>query len=307
MDIDVIIPVYNGADFVSDALSSALGQSLPPRRVIVVDDGSTDATPVILSAVRDPRLLVLRKANGGLSSARNAGLQAAESDWVAFLDADDVWLPRKLEFQSLVVRASTPDLALVYCDYDEIDAAGHPMERGAGSFRLDPTVRGRVIARLWEGNLVCSSGSGVLVRRAIFDEVGSFDEGLKICEDWDMWLRIAEAGTFDYCPRVLVHLRRHPDSMQARSAKRILAGEMEVYLKQAKAHPRCLSAIRSRVRYRLHRTPWPDVVNFFRPADRQWRRARRRLLGPCPGLRFALILFHELLRRLAIKARAFAR
>jgi glycosyltransferase involved in cell wall biosynthesis len=101
MDIDVIIPVYNGADFVSDALSSALGQSLPPRRVIVVDDGSTDATPVILSAVRDPRLLVLRKANGGLSSARNAGLQAAESEWVAFLDADDVWLPRKNSNPSL--------------------------------------------------------------------------------------------------------------------------------------------------------------------------------------------------------------
>jgi glycosyltransferase involved in cell wall biosynthesis len=234
VDVDVVIPVYNGAAYLGQAIASALQQSVPPRRVIVVDDGSTDDSARIAhSFAGGPvELLVVSKANGGLSSARNAGLARCGSAFVALLDADDVWLPHKLARQLACFRQSPlPDLGLVYCDYDDIDAEGRPLV-GFPSTRLQRGLRGRVQRSLYRGNLVAGSGSAVLIRRTLLERVGGFDESLPSSEDWELWLRLARHCAFDYVDEVLVHLRRHGSSMQAQKVRQILVTDLSVMARQ---------------------------------------------------------------------------
>ncbi|HEX3110532.1 MAG TPA: glycosyltransferase family A protein, partial [Thermoanaerobaculia bacterium] len=109
--VSVVIPSYNYARYLGEAIDSALGQTLPPLEVIVVDDGSTDDTPAVLAAYGD-RIRVLRQKNAGVAVARNSGIAAARGECVAFLDADDVWLPRKLELQ---IPLFTDSVGLVHC------------------------------------------------------------------------------------------------------------------------------------------------------------------------------------------------
>jgi hypothetical protein len=119
----------------------------------------------------------------------------------------------------------------VYCDYDDIDEHGAPLLGFPGQ-HLQRGLRGRIKRRLYRGNLVTSSGSGVLVRRACLERVGGFDETLPSSEDWEMWLRLAEHYAFDYVDQVLVQLRRHGASMQAQRARQMLRTDLEVLARQ---------------------------------------------------------------------------
>lgn len=158
-------------------------------------------------------ITVVDKENGGLSSARNAGIMSSDADWIAFLDADDVWLPQKLERQSaLIHKTEWPDLGLVYCGYHLFSTElSSPRNEG---MHIDEELRGRVYARLFRGNRIAGSGSAVLVKRRCFDEVGNFDQTLSAYEDWDMWLRIAERYPVDYVDETLVGIREHSGNMQ---------------------------------------------------------------------------------------------
>src|SRR5438034_9298591 len=120
--VSVIIPTYNYARYLAAAIESALAQTYAPLEIIVVDDGSTDDTLRILGAYGN-RLRVLRQANQGAGAARNAGIAAARGEYVAFLDSDDLWHPRKLELQ-LARFASDPDLGLVHCGVEVLDEQG---------------------------------------------------------------------------------------------------------------------------------------------------------------------------------------
>lgn len=222
--IDVVIPVYNGAAYLRQALDSVADQTHPPRSIIVVDDGSTDQTPTMCQEHRGAVPLVyLRQENRGLSAARNAGWKKSDAPYIAFLDSDDVWRPGKLAAQAALWQSSSlTDLVLVYCAYSLIDEAGqtvHPAHLPI----VKPTLRGQVFQGLLAKNTISGSGSGVMIRREALERTGGFDETLRALEDWDMWLRLAQLGTFDFVPENLVAIRTHQAGMQHDSERMMLA------------------------------------------------------------------------------------
>lgn len=216
-NIDVVIPVYNGAKFILKALESVAQQSLAPNKIIVIDDGSTDNTNKLISEyIKNSKVVVqlVKKQNGGLSSARNAGIRESTAEFVAFLDADDVWEKNKLEKQiGIYQKTEFKNLALVYCNYDVIDSNGIIKYKNYKAPLDKKRMRGMVFKKLLERNQITSSGSGVLIKREIFNTVGLFDEKLRFAEDWDMWLRIAEKYEVDFVPETLVHIRKHDHNM----------------------------------------------------------------------------------------------
>jgi glycosyltransferase involved in cell wall biosynthesis len=210
--IDVVIPLFNGEKYIIAALRSVENQTLPPTRIIIVDDGSTDRSAELISSYQC-RITIqcIHQENRGLSAARNRGIEHCDSDYIAFLDADDEWLPQKLAKQLEVFRsAAQENLGIVYCDYctlDEQTSVTEPAKRG-------PELRGEIFQRLLGGNLISGSGSSVLIKRECFTTAGLFDEELTACEDWDMWLRIAASYAFDYVSEPLVKIRKHSGNMQ---------------------------------------------------------------------------------------------
>lgn len=180
--VSVIIPTYNRAVFLLEAVESVYQQTFQDFELIVVDDGSTDETAKALKRYED-RLLYRHQDNQGVSAARNLGLQMARGKWVAFLDSDDLWLPEKLETQTGFF-SQNPEA--VICQTEEIW-----IRNGR---RVNPQKK----HRKFSGNifapslLLCLvSPSAVMIQRDLFDQVGYFDETLPACEDYDLWLRIS--------------------------------------------------------------------------------------------------------------------
>jgi glycosyltransferase involved in cell wall biosynthesis len=182
--VSVVIPAYNSARTIRATVDSALWQTMPDLEVLVVDDGSHDETGKLVSSIVDQRVRLLRQQNAGAAAARNTGIRAATSRWVAFLDADDLWLRDKLERQ-LAVLEQQPEARAVQ----------------AGAYFVDDEMRVLRVRRCVQPenplltflrfqNLPNAASSWV-VDRAILDRIGMFDESLKILEDWEFSLRMA--------------------------------------------------------------------------------------------------------------------
>jgi hypothetical protein len=174
--ISAIIPAYNAARTVGRAVESCLSQTRPPIEVLVVDDGSTDGTAEIVASFGGSVRLE-RKLNGGPGSARNYASRLARGEWLGFLDADDRWLPRKLEKQ--LTLATSDDVAVIQT------------LTGGSTDQIPPEV---TFSQLWETNLVGTSS--VLIRRSVFERLGGFNEDLQLIssEDYHLWLQVAAAG-----------------------------------------------------------------------------------------------------------------
>ena len=180
--VSVIIPTFNRNGMLKDAVDSVLDQDYGNTELIVVDDGSTDATVRTLAPYQD-RLRVLRQENRGVSAARNTGIRAAAGPLIALLDSDDLWLPGKLRAQVDYFEAHPEALI---CQTEEIW-----IRNGT---RVNPGKRHRKEAgNIFERSLALClvSPSAVMMRKSLLDEVGLFDEHLPACEDYDLWLRIA--------------------------------------------------------------------------------------------------------------------
>lgn len=220
-NVSVVIPTYNRSEHVFGAVESVLEQTRTPAEVIVVDDGSTDDTPELFSDVSDP-VRYVRQENAGVSAARNRGVQEAASEWIAFLDSDDRWEPRKLERQMSALRSvegglwSTADAHVVPAASSppgegyEAFRGGFPLlaesGRGAGEWFSDHltersldvpagTLRvyvGDLFPILLRGNLI--QPSGLVVDRDLFEEVGGFDPERRLAEETDFALRVAATG-----------------------------------------------------------------------------------------------------------------
>ena len=178
--ISVIVPVFNRQELLGRALRSIERQTAAVHQVIVVDDGSTDATADVVRN-QFPNFELLQQPNRGVSSARNAGVQAATGDWVALLDSDDEWLPQKIEHQTRALLQA-PQMRL--CHTDEIWVRN--------GVRVNPMKKhqkrgGHIFEHCLP--LCCMSPSSVVMRRDVFEETGLFDEALPACEDYDYWLR----------------------------------------------------------------------------------------------------------------------
>jgi glycosyltransferase involved in cell wall biosynthesis len=201
--VSVIIPTFNYARFLGEAIDSALAQSYAPLEIIVVDDGSTDATSEVLAAYGD-RIRVLRQKNEGVAMARNAGIAAARGDYLAFLDSDDAWYPRKLELQMPRFEAE-PALGLVHCGAETIDSAGRMLSASTGG------MEGRVAEAMlrMDREVINPQGSSIVVPKRVAEEIGGFDPRLPPSEDWDFCYRIAARYPVGYVAAALVRYRLH--------------------------------------------------------------------------------------------------
>jgi glycosyltransferase involved in cell wall biosynthesis len=223
-DVSVVIPTYNHVGFLPSALQSVCGQTFPAQEVIVVDDGSTDDTGEVLRAW-EGRIRIIRQPNRGVAAARNAGASMASADLLAFLDADDVWLPTKIEKQ-VAHLCRDPELGLVHCGVEEMDAEGGFLRRRLDG--MDGWVSGEML--FFGRGVILGGGSAAVVPRAIFEAVGGFDERLSTSADWDLYYRIAERCRVGFVPEALVRYRVHGGNMH-RNVRAMATDMLTAYAK----------------------------------------------------------------------------
>lgn len=205
--ISVVIPAHNASATLGRAIDSVLMQTLPADEIIVVDDGSTDGSSGVAGGYAKVKLVRLPKQRGA-AAARNAGIQAARGQWIAFLDADDEWLPEKLASQAALLD---PGRSMVFCASEEF---------GPDGASLGDTFRGRPISctvdawkALLKTNFVATPT--VMAPRALLHQLGGFDEKLPLGEDQDMWIKLALSGQLAYVPKPLARVYVRAKSLSA--------------------------------------------------------------------------------------------
>ena len=200
--VSVVIPAYNSEAFIAEAIESVFAQTVAADEIIVVDDGSTARTADVLQRFGS-RVRLIRQANKGPSAARNRGAAAARGTWLAFIDADDTWLPTKLQRQLEI--ASADDVKMVYTDRFNIGDKGALPDVQSQVQRL---YRGDVfLDLLQEGNHI--SLSSVLIDTQLFQTLGGFAEHIRSGEDWDLWIRLAERHRIGVVEEPLLRYRFH--------------------------------------------------------------------------------------------------
>ena len=234
--ITAIIPLYNGREFIQGALESVLAQTVAPNEIIVVDDGSTDDGPEIVRRIaRSHPLILLQKANGGQSSARNTGIAHARGDLIALLDQDDIWYPNHLE--ELVKPFLQPrpvELGWVYSNLDEMDRAGNMIGHAVLDKCTTPHPKDNLFTCLREDVYVLPTAS--VISRAALNALGGFDESLSGYEDDDLFLRMFRAG-YDhvYVSQALARWRIYPTS--ASHSSRMTSSRMAFARKLLRGFP----------------------------------------------------------------------
>ncbi len=201
--VSVIIPVYNDAGTVARAIDSVLAQTFTDYEIICVDDGSTDESRGVLAGYGE-RIRVVEQSNLRTSAARNRGASLARGEYLAFLDADDSWLPAKLEL-SVAALDESPDCVMVYSDMATYDDAGRKAQSIVEAVTAHAPSMDEMLKRLWP-----VFPSAVVARRAAFEQVGGFCEELFAFEDVHLFLRLREVGPFRYLPQRLVRYS-YPD------------------------------------------------------------------------------------------------
>jgi glycosyltransferase involved in cell wall biosynthesis len=236
--VSVVIPAYNAAATIGETLRSVRSQTHRMLEILVIDDGSSDGTAdvVRVHAALDLRIRLVRQVNGGVAAARNRGIKEAAADLIAFVDADDLWAPDKIEKQIAALQKGGPSVALVYTWYAQIDEASRITDT-----THSPTNAGDVLERMCLGNLV-GNGSSILVTKAALEEIGGFDPSLRArraqgCEDQQFYFRMAERYHFTVVPERLTGYRRtstnmSSDLLQMYRSWRLVADEMR------RKHPR---------------------------------------------------------------------
>ncbi|MCG3209576.1 MAG: hypothetical protein FOGNACKC_03203 [Anaerolineae bacterium] len=197
--VSVIIPTHNRAELLPRAVQSVLNQSYQDFELIIVDDASNDDTPAVMASFNDPRIKTIRHStNRRGSAARNTGINAATGEWVAFLDDDDKWLPDKLTRQLAAVQAGGSDQVVVYTGLHHINPNGEV------SRTFTPSKTEITQVELLYGNYVGSTSTVMAPREALLT-VGGFDATLRSCQDWDLWIRLADQCRFVAVPEPLVN------------------------------------------------------------------------------------------------------
>lgn len=226
--VSVIIPTYNYGHFVADAVNSALRQTYPNMEIIVVDDGSTDNTQDVLKQF-EGRIINIKKPNGGLSAARNTGLERAKGAYIAILDSDDVWLAEKTEKQ-IRAFAQNPELGVVSCSAYEVDYGLNVKKELPYKNYPD---KAEFVKNLALRNIV-SGGSSAMIKKECFDKVGGFDVEISPSADWEMWLRISQYYRFHLIEEPLVKIRAGSENMSSlKNAGKMLETELRVMEKLA--------------------------------------------------------------------------
>ncbi len=232
MKVSVVIPTYNRARLVGEALQSVLSQPFDDMEVLVIDDGSTDDTLSVLARFTGPRVRVVHQPNQGISGARNRGVREARGEYVAMLDSDDRWRPNVLP--RLVARLDAhPEAVLVYGRAQAMDAYGFPLPQMKGAAEAFP---GQTLRSILYGDFVPIITA--LVRRDALLQAGPFDPD-NLAEDWDMWVRLARQGAFVFMADTLADFRQHSTQFtrsEGERLERLMASRVHV-LDKAFAQP----------------------------------------------------------------------
>jgi glycosyltransferase involved in cell wall biosynthesis len=267
-----VVPAYNAARTLGVCVSSALAQTVSDLEVVIVDDGSTDQTRMLASAISDPRVIVHSQANGGLPAARNAGIKRSRGAIVSFLDSDDLLSPRYLQ-EVAAVFDRDPELTFVYADAWTFDDATHRvrMQTTAQYQRPPqppPPTAQALFRELVQRNFIIIP---VAVRHGAIVAAGLFDEQLTSAEDWDMWLRLAAAGHRAWPAGGPLGLRREHLEQMSGDYRRMLDNQVRMFEKLV-ADPSLAAEDEALVQARLERA----------------RRALRALSGEDRGRALAL-------------------
>ena len=206
-EISIVIPTRNRfALLTARALRSALEQEGVEHEIVVVDDGSDDGTAARVAALEEPRVRVVRRERpGGMAAARNTGIAAARGEWVALLDDDDVWSPRKLRAQ--LETARTTGAGFVYAGSIAVDAVGNVLHT---LYLPEPH---ELPEKLLRACVLPAGASNVLVRTEILRSLGGFDEALAHIADWDLWIRLCDVTSAALCDEILVAYLLHDENM----------------------------------------------------------------------------------------------
>lgn len=207
--ISVIVPAYNAERTILETIASVQQQTFSDFELIVINDGSTDRTLELLNTIKDPRLKIFSYPNGGVPVARNRGISHATGDFIAFLDADDLWTPDKLELQ-LAALQQHPDAGVVYSWAYYMDEKGESVQADNPIF-----FEGNVYPQLLVRDFIVS-GSNCLIRRQAVESVGEFDPSLSSAEDWDYWIRLARHWPFVVVPKLQLFYRYSSGSVSSK-------------------------------------------------------------------------------------------
>jgi len=204
--VSIVIPVYNGSDFLSEAINSALSQTYKNIEIIVINDGSSDkdATEKIVKSYGS-RVRYFYQDNGGVASALNLGIKKMNGQYFSWLSHDDVYYPNKVQAQVDFLKKLKNKSVVLYSDFDLIDGTSKVFR----SVKINPIPSERFQFALIISSPV--SGCTTLVPKTILDKAGLFKESLITIQDYDMWFRIAEKYGFVHIPRILIKSRQHPN------------------------------------------------------------------------------------------------
>lgn len=206
----IIIPCYNHAHYLPDALNSVLAQTYTDWEAIIVDDGSTDNTRAVAAQFTDPRIHYIYQENRGQTAALNRGLELVSGDYVTTLDADD-WLTPASLLERVTCLEAHPELGAVYCDGYYCGSSGEILKRFSDNRSGNPT------GDIYDALIISSvfgAGSPVMIRRAILHQHGlRYDESIVWCQDWDFYIRVSEWASFGYVDSPSVYYRLHESNM----------------------------------------------------------------------------------------------
>jgi len=223
--VSVIIPAYNAEPYLRRAIDSVLAQTYPCIEIIVINDGSTDGTEPLVNSYTNQAIHLVSKENGGMSSARNAGIRAAQGEFIAYLDADDYWMPTKITAQVALLQ-SNPDIG--FC------STLTRVETPDGLFVNEwscPNIQVSTLHTIFLNNsAIAGSASSILARKSIQDKAGIFDEALTGLEDTDMWIRFAALSEYTCIPDTLTVILKRPGSV-SRNLNNMRSSAIAVYKK----------------------------------------------------------------------------
>jgi glycosyltransferase involved in cell wall biosynthesis len=260
--VSVIVPAYNAAAFVEKTLTSILTQTYQNLEVVVIDDGSKDSTVEIVDRLvkTDRRILLFKQQNLGVAAARNRAIQLAKGELIAPIDADDIWYPQQLEKQVLRLLESPDSVGLIYSWSIDIDE----QDQVTGGFHA-AQIEGNVFQTLLCHNFL-GNASATLIKKECFEKVGGYNHQLKAqnaqgCEDWDLYLRIAESYEFRAVPEFLVGYRKIQQSMSCN------------YECMARSHTLMLQSVREKhpeIPSFLYRLSSSSLYLYFAHQSRDW-------------------------------------
>jgi glycosyltransferase involved in cell wall biosynthesis len=241
--VSVIIPAYNAMQYLPETLDSVLLQTYTNYEIIIVNDGSSDSIVEWAPQYKDSRIRLITQVNQGVSAARNKGIENSTGEYIAFLDADDLWAPEYLEKQVNYLD-NYPHVGVTYTWTKLIDEDGNSINRVFASH-----ASGMIWKKLL-GNDVISTGSSAVVRRQCVNKVGGFDIQLAHAEDLDFWLRIAKEYEFAVIKEPLVSYRQHPYNV-TKNREKMMRGLQTVYERAFTAAPLDILYLRNQAYARL--------------------------------------------------------